>query len=196
MNVLILDACPAAPGPLSTACDTAAAMLTRAGAHVERMVLRDMNIVNCCGKFDCWLKSPGQCATRDDAGRIGRVMMPADMLVLVTPISFGGYGSLAKSAMDRCLPALLPFLEVVYGEVHHPLRGKRVKRLAVIGGMTEPDARTETILRDVAGRNALNLRSPAHGVAFVYDDDDERAAARAARMALSAAGVPDEGGAA
>jgi multimeric flavodoxin WrbA len=193
MKALILDASPDGSGPLAAAALNAAGMLRGADVNVRTLVVRDMNIQNCCGRFDCWVKTPGECATRDDGRLVGRELTDADLLVLVTRVSFGGYSALAKSAMDRCLPALLPFMELVCGEVHHPARGGRVKRLAVFGGLESPDPETESVFRRIVDRNALNMRSPAHAVAFVYDTDDDAAVGRTVVEVLTAAGVSGMG---
>ena len=189
MNALILDGTRPGDIRLVRACDAAESALRRAGSHVERLRLREMNIAQCCGGFDCWEKTPGRCATKDDGRRMGPAMMAADLLLIVTPVSFGGYGSLVKSALDRVIPALLPFFETYRGEVHHPLRGGRAKRLAVLGGLPGPDHETEGVLRRIAGRNALNMRSPSHAVEIVHDSDDDASAERGARDLLRAVGV-------
>ncbi len=190
MNVLILDGTLDGDVRLCRACDTAEARLLAAGAQVERLRLRDMKIRSCCARFNCWLVTPGTCTTRDDGARVGQAMLNADALILVTPVSFGAYGSLLKSAMDRCLPILLPFFGYFKGEIHHTLRGGSAgRRLCVLGGLPAADAETEAVLTQVVDRNALNMRSAAHGLAFVLECEDNAAADDAAMRVLDAAGI-------
>jgi multimeric flavodoxin WrbA len=113
--------------------DLASALAGR-GWEVERLHLRDLTIAYCKGCFGCWVKTPGVCPTRDDAGAVTRSFVRSDLAVLVTPVVFGGCSSELKKALDRSAGIVLPFFTRIHGEVHHQARYQhREPGLAVAG---------------------------------------------------------------
>jgi len=122
--------------------------------------LTAMEIKPCLGCFGCWLKTPGRCIIKGDMDEIVARLAATDMQILITPVSFGGYGFHLKKALDRCIPILLPFFEWINNEMHHPLRyeyGKR--RFAVVGVLPEPDIENERIFHQLVRRNAINMHA-------------------------------------
>ena len=91
-------------------------------------------------------------------------MIGSDVLVLLTPVTFGGYSSEIKKAMDRSICMVSPFFRRVDGEVHHKLRYRRYPALAAVGVLHEPDEEQERIFGTLVERNALNFASPATAV--------------------------------
>ncbi len=133
--------------------------------------LRDMNIRECVGCFNCWVKTPGLCSTADDAKELNRHYSQADLFALITPIRFGGYGSILKKAMERTvLPNLLPFMESHHGETHHPTRNGKGIKLLGIGGLRAADPSSEQIFEEILRRNTLNLHGPIHRSTVLYED--------------------------
>ena len=72
--------------------------------------------------FGCWVKTPGQCVQDDPAREVARACARADLVVLFTPVTFGGYSSELKKAIDRSIPNLSPIFIRIRGETHHPCR--------------------------------------------------------------------------
>ena len=87
----------------------------------------------------------------------------SDLLVWLTPVTFGGYSSKLKKALDRIIPILLPYFNVYHGQIHHQLRYKKYPKLIVIG-VQEPGVDYEETFVALAGRNMLNFRRTAHAV--------------------------------
>lgn len=134
------------------------------------MVLRDLKIAPCKGCFHCWIHHPGICDQDDDSKVLTRRFVQSGLLAIITPVRFGGYGSRLKRVLERAvLPFVLPFLEKTGNETHHSLRYGRLIPLAALGGLPEADSEAETLFTEILGRNALNLHSPSHAAAFVYD---------------------------
>ena len=128
-----------------------------------------MQIAPCLGCFGCWQRTPGVCVI-DDAGReVARLAARCDLLVFFTRITFGGYSSELKKAVDRLIPNISPFFTRVGGEVHHRLRYAGAPRLLAVGLAAGPDEEAEGIFRELVERNAINGRNPAHAAAIVYD---------------------------
>ena len=126
--------------------------------QVEAFALAAMDIKPCRGCFSCWVKTPGCCVIKDDDQEaILHAWADADLIALLTPITFGGYAPELKKAMDRIIPVLLPFFIKVHGETHHPQRYRRRRRLLAIGTQKQDDADSESIFRRLVQRNALNM---------------------------------------
>ena len=130
--------------------------------EVESFILRDLKIAYCLGCFECWTKTPGVCRF-DDVGReIAKRFIQSDVAVLFTPVTFGGYSSELKKALDRIICLILPFFKKKGGEVHHKPRYDRYPRLMVVGVLPQADEESERIFKTLVDRNALNFDPPAH----------------------------------
>lgn len=141
------------------------ALLRETGTRVREFQLRDVPLAHCQGCFECWIKTPGLCKTDGDAGReIAAAMIGSDLTVFLTPITFGGYSSEIKKALDRSICLVSPFFRRVDGEVHHRRRYRRYPALAGVGILREPDEEEERIFRTLVERNARNLDNPATAV--------------------------------
>ena len=123
-----------------------AAELDRLGLHAETVTLRDVPVAPCLGCFECWTRSPGVCKTRDAGRDLARAFVRAHLVAFVTPVTFGGYSSELKKALDRMICVELPFFTRVGGEVHHRPRYARRPALLVVGVLREPAPAQERIL--------------------------------------------------
>jgi multimeric flavodoxin WrbA len=140
-------------------------LLRETGALVRDFQLRDIPLAHCQGCFECWIKTPGLCKTDGDAGReITGAIIGSDLMVILTPVTFGGYSSEIKKAMDRSICMVSPFFRRIDGEVHHRRRYRRYPALAAVGVLRKPDEEQERIFRALVVRNALNFDSPATSV--------------------------------
>lgn len=137
-------------------------MLGDNGWEVTAFSLPGMDIAYCHGCFNCWVKTPGICVI-DDAGRdLTRMAAQADLMVFLTPVTFGGYGSALKRAVDRLIPNLLPYFTRVHGEVHHKFRYPKPSKMLAVGTMDVTDDEMAEIFRLLHRRNSINYSSPRH----------------------------------
>jgi hypothetical protein len=125
--------------------------------QVKAFPLAGMDIKACRGCFSCWAKTPGRCIIQDDQEAILSATAASDLVIWLTPITFGGYSPELKKALDRIIPILLPFFVKVRGKMHHPLRYPRQRRLLAIGTQKQEDADSEGVFRSLVQRNALNM---------------------------------------
>ena len=95
--------------------------------------LRDMNINYCTGCWDCWVKTPGICAIKDDQEEILKYIPHVDHLIFLSPIILGYESSLLKTFKDRFIPTAHPYIRVHKGEQHHYPRYKHLPDLSFIG---------------------------------------------------------------
>jgi multimeric flavodoxin WrbA len=141
------------------------ALLREERTEIRGYQMRDVPLAHCQGCFECWTTTPGLCKTEGDAGReIASALIKSDLVVILTPITFGGYSSEIKKAMDRVICLVLPFFRRVGGEVHHSQRYPSYPALAAVGVLPAPDEEQARIFRTLVGRNALNMDSPATAV--------------------------------
>ena len=159
------------------------------GWEVEGALLRDLQIADCSGCYTCWIATPGICRVNDAGRDLARKAAVCDLLVFLTPVTFGGYSSELKKAVDRLIPNILPFFEKVGGEIHHARRYTEIPRLLVLGMTTKSDDERDGLFRRIVERNAVNFRSPAHAVGILttaWAGDEVR---REVVMLLAAVGV-------
>jgi multimeric flavodoxin WrbA len=179
MKILLIDGCaveqPAAAW-LAEAC-------RERGWSPTTLNLRALTIASCTGCFGCWLRTPGICVTDDDGREVLKQLVQSDGVILLTPVTFGGYSALLKRALDRIIPMISPFFSTVNGETHHRLRYTRQPRFGALGLMGDDDAVEAQTFRTLVARNALNWHEPRPAVALVRAD----AGATATRATLQAA---------
>jgi len=163
--------------------------LERAGWMVEAVILRDVEIADCLGCFGCWVRTPGVCVLDDAARDITRRMVQSDLTIYLTGVTFGGYSSELKKAVDRIICLLSPFFMRINGEVHHRPRYERYPRLVGVGVLSCPDEESERLFTTLVERNAINLHSPAHGAGVVLTDQGAEQMRERVRSILGKAGV-------
>lgn len=172
MKAVFFKGSPPAGGDLL--CNRAsAAVMAKMKAldwEAKAFALAGMDIKACRGCFSCWVKNPGRCVIEDDQESILRATAVSDLVIWLTPITFGGYSPELKKALDRIIPIILPFFKKFQGETRHPLRYPLRRRLLAIGTQKREDAGSEGIFRRLVERNALNMDN-AEAVTMVFSGD-------------------------
>jgi multimeric flavodoxin WrbA len=125
--------------------------------NAETLVLCEQKIGNCAGDFFCWVRSPGVCNTNDDNRIIAEKIMHSDLVIYLTPVTFGGYSSALKRMVDHQIQNITPFFTTIDGEIHHQPRYKNYPDILTIGWMDQPDAQSEAVFRRLVHRNAINM---------------------------------------
>ncbi len=147
--------------------------LSRAGWQSESVLLREKKIAGCTGCFGCWTKTPGKCVINDFGRELAAKVCRSDLIVYVTDITFGGYSSELKKAIDRfSCPMLLPFFTKIRGEVHHKPRYTPLPSLLGLGVLPTVDMEEERLFRTLVERNAVNLHSAAVQSGVFYRSQD------------------------
>ena len=133
------------------------AELEARGWEIEHVQLCETKIGNCAGDFFCWIRSPGLCNVNDANRLIAASIANCQLLVYLTPITFGGYSYNLKKMVDHQIQNVLPFFQQVNGETHHQKRYPTYPDFLAIGWMDQPDAQTESIFRHLTYRNSINF---------------------------------------
>ena len=115
--------------------------LQERGWEVEHILLREKNIGNCAGDFYCWVRSPGVCNVNDDNRDLAASIINSDLMIYLTPVTFGGYSSELKRMVDHQIQNILPFFAKVEGETHHRPRYARYPDFLAVGWLDQADPR-------------------------------------------------------
>jgi len=159
MKVTILDGSLKADSTANRVQKSILEILKGQGWQVEHILIREKKIGHCAGDFFCWVRNPGVCIIDDDNRLIAESIANSHLLVLLTPITFGGYNSTLKRAVDHMIQNISPFFTQINGETHHQKRYQNYPDFLAIGWMDKPDAQVESIFRTLTWRNALNFHA-------------------------------------
>ena len=120
MKVLAINGSPhGGKGNTALILDPFLEGLRDAGADVELVCTRDLDINPCLGCFGCWIKTPGKCVQQDDMAGLLHKLRDADVWVFATPLYFDGPSGSLKNLMDRTTAFLRLPAEVRSGHSRH-----------------------------------------------------------------------------
>ena len=132
--------------------------------------LKDINILPCRSCGACAYKTPGKCVFEDDMANIIRAFVKSDVMIMLTPISFGGYSSQLKKALDKFVAVGVPLYMVKDGHMLHPMRYD--SKLIIGIGIALKDVKgVENNFRTLVERNGLNMQCTQKTLIFKPSDD-------------------------
>jgi multimeric flavodoxin WrbA len=117
----------------------------------------------------------------DENRTLASEIINSDLMVYMTPVTFGGYSYQLKKMVDHQIQNVEPFFAKVAGETHHQKRYPRYPDFLAIGWMEQADPQAGTIFRHLAERNAINFyaRTAVTGILLAGQPDEAvRLAAR------------------
>jgi multimeric flavodoxin WrbA len=207
MKTLILDGSIAHDPLAERVWDQLQQALDARGWAAERIVLRDQKIGNCAGDFFCWVKTPGVCNVNDDNRAVAAKVVASDLVIYLSPVTFGGFSSAFKRAQDHLIQNISPFFTSIDGEVHHQKRYGKYPRLLVIGWLAQPDPQAAAVFQHLAWRNSINMYASAAACGVLHGEQNnnefssalehwlEQAAEKQAKIAHQALPQPAAGAA-
>jgi multimeric flavodoxin WrbA len=150
-----------------------AAELESRGWQVNHFQLSEQKIGNCAGDLFCWIRTPGICNVNDDNRTIAEAIAGSDLLVYLTPVTFGGYSSTLKRMVDHQIQNISPFFTKIEGETHHQKRYEKYPDFMAVGWLPAPDAQAEAVFASLVQRNALNFyaQNASSGVVYASQPD-------------------------
>ena len=120
--------------------------------EVEIVDTSDMKIAHCMGCNQCWLKTPGICAIKDDYEVILQKLVEADNLWIVSDTQFGFLDYKGKRLMDRIMPMLNMTVGFRDGWMRHELRYHPLNIGLLYKGTAD-----QTLMEDWCKRTAANI---------------------------------------
>ena len=119
-----------------------------------------MNISHCIGCNYCWLKTPGECAVKDDYEIILKKIIHADQMWVISDTALGFIDHKGKNIYDRILPIATMYLQFVGDQMRHV---PRYDKLPDLGLIYFGDGEKEYLKRWLE-RAALNFEKKSLGV--------------------------------
>ncbi len=168
------------------------AIATELKAHgwsLQPFTLRELEIHHCWGCFGCWVQTPGRCLINDVARDIAAAVINSDLVIHLTPVTFGGYSSELKKALDRMICLVSPFFTKIGGEIHHKPRYERFPYLLGIGTVEQADEELKRIFTKLVHRNAINMHAPAYAADVICTADGPEAVQLRVRSLIRAVEV-------
>jgi len=160
MKVLIINGITNDPSYNAIESEIEADLTSLSTHDVDYFKLRDMNINFCTGCWDCWVKTPGLCAIKDDQSMILEKFVQADTVLFISPVIVGYESALLKKTKDRIIPIAHPYIEMYNGEQHHRQRYPKSPEFNVL--LIEDDFTEKediTIIEETYQRISLNFKS-------------------------------------
>ena len=175
MNIAILNGNPNAENAdFDTRVSKIAEGLEVAGGRVTTHLLRDRDVRMCKGCFGCWHRTPGECVHRDDTPLILKTVINADFVLLASPVSIGFVSPLLKTAIDKFLPLIHPYVFIKNNEMRHLRRYPRYPDWGVLlekSGDTDDD--DIAIITECMRRGTLNFHSSLRFSKLVTEPSEE-----------------------
>lgn len=83
--------------------------MREAGAKVDLIYPKRLDIKPCKGEFHCWNENPGKCIIKDDMQSVYPLLKRADILILATPVYIPLPGEM-QNFVNRLCPLIDPVL--------------------------------------------------------------------------------------
>ena len=100
VNIVAIHGSPRRRGNTATLLKKAVQGARDAGARVDEIILRDLNMSPCLEIYGC--KMGGRCAIQDDFQKVYDQLLSSNGLMLASPVFFYTVSAHTKILMDRC----------------------------------------------------------------------------------------------
>ena len=142
-------------------------LIPQKDGEVEIIDTSDMKIAHCMGCNQCWLKTPGICAIKDDYEDILKKLIQAENLWIVSDTHFDFLSHKGKRLMDRIMPMLNMTLGFRDGWMRHELRYH-----ALNIGLLYKGAAEQSMMEDWCKRTAANIGGHSIGAIALKETPD------------------------
>ena len=144
------------------------ALLANNDFDIEIIDTANMKIAHCMGCNQCWLKTPGVCAIKDDYETIIKKLVSADNVWLVSDTKVGFIDYRGKRILDRIMPMLNMYIIFRDGWMRHQLRYHSLN----VGVIYKGDG-DQQMLEEWCNRTAANLGGRSLGVLALEESSDQ-----------------------
>ncbi len=148
--------------------------ILQAGWECESLILYRQEVGTCIGCFKCWTTTPGICFQKDQGNEIARKAINSDLLVFFSPLTWGGYSSELKKAIERMLGLLHPsFIKIADSYRHKKRYEKYPSVLGIAIAEGDSHGESEKIFKSLIERHSLNWHTPIQGAGVFHKKDGE-----------------------
>ncbi len=127
-------------------------VLQRKGIETEYVSVSNADIKPCYGCGGCTYKTYGKCVIRDDTDEIFAKLIRSEVMLLVTPVTWGSYSYQIKKFMDKCAVIGDRHYYIVKGEIVKGIQGD-IKRLYAVGVKEECSKEEKDTFRGLVAEN-------------------------------------------
>jgi len=114
--------------------DTAQALFDSLDSELQSIRLLDTEAYSshhCNGCTSCWLKTPGRCSIKDGCEDLLQTLLWADDVIFASETALGFVDYKCKNVVDRLLPLMAPYIDIVDGAARHRARYQRKWRFGL-----------------------------------------------------------------
>ena len=108
--------------------------MREAGAEVDLLYAKQLDVAPCVGDFSCWYSNPGKCHINDSMQSVYTRLKDANVLVLAIPVYFPLPGAM-QNLLNRFMPLMNPILKYRSGhtqiQFHDDVKIKKVVLVSV-----------------------------------------------------------------
>lgn len=163
--------------------------LSSAGWECESLLLHQFKVGTCIGCFKCWDTTPGICFQEDQGREITKKAINSDLLVFLTPLTWGGYSSELKKAIERMLGLLHPSFVKIKDSYRHKKRYDTypsVLGIAIAEG--ERDSECAQIFKSLIERHSMNWHTPTQRAEVFLDKNENEQIQKSIKSMLAELG--------
>ena len=148
--------------------------MEQTGASIETIYTADLDIKPCIGCFKCGDTTPGICFQKDYGEEVAKKAINSDLLIFFTPLSWGGYSSELKKAIERMLGLLHPGFVRIDGSCRHKTRYDSYPSVlgVAVANKDNHDLEKE-IFKELIHRHSLNWYTPQQKAIILDEDENE-----------------------
>lgn len=147
--------------------------LKDSGHTVYDFYLPEMNVKNCIGCLNCWVKAPGKCMLDDDGNLIAERYINSELAIVISPVLFGGHASHVQKVLERLIPNISPLFVKINGLYRHKKRYETYPKIVSIGILPHEDREDEMLFLDLTGRNSDNFHAGGKMNIFIYETQSD-----------------------
>ena len=138
----------------------------------QTIYLRELVIMPCYSCEGCIRKTPGKCVVGDDTENFLKPAAKSNIIIGITKLSFGGYSSDYKKAVDKFALLGTPYYHMHNGKLIHGKRYENITGLYNIGFANDPSEEEIENFNYLTRHNAMNLTID-NCRSFVIDEESE-----------------------
>jgi len=163
--------------------------LSSAGWQCESLILHRFKVGTCIGCFKCWDTTPGICFQEDQGREITQKAINSDLLIFLTPLTWGGYSSELKKAIERMLGLLHPsFIKIKDSYRHKKRYDTYPSVLGIAVAQGERDSEWDQIFKTLIERHSLNWHTPTQRAEVFRDKNEDEEIQKSIKSMLAELG--------
>jgi multimeric flavodoxin WrbA len=125
--------------------------MEKAGAKIDLIYSKELNITPCTGEMHCWYRKPGQCIHQDIMQEIYPRVKAANILIIATPVYIPIPGEL-QDFINRLCPLILPRVvkvgERTRARFHEDVKIKKILLVSTGGWWERGNFETVTMIAE------------------------------------------------